>query len=157
MVVSFPPSMLILVLTSGVGENPIRIAPYLLLFPSPSALRDIYWDSKCNTKGGLYGSGILGKPNLVTVIDSEEHRALRKALSNGSWGIGQLKRIWEPRFDDQINLFVKRMNEHALAERTVCISDKVGEFALDIMGMVSFSEPFGCVDQQNDVRGILKK
>ncbi|KAF2475031.1 cytochrome P450 [Lindgomyces ingoldianus] len=137
------------------SDGPIRISPTMLLFPRPSALKDIYWDPKCNMKSGLYGTGALGPPHLFTTLDGEQHKALRKALSNAPWTIGQLKNTWEQRFDDQVNLFVKRMNEHAAAKRTVCLSDKVAEFAADIMSMISFTEPFGCVDNQRDEKDIL--
>lgn len=127
----------------------------MLLFPRPSALKDIYWDPQCNQKAGLYGTGALGPPHLFTTLDGDEHRALRKALSNAPWTIGQLKNAWESRFDDQINLFVEKMQEHAAAHRTICLSDKVAEFAADIMSMVSFTEPFGSVKNQRDEKDLL--
>jgi cytochrome P450 len=128
----------------------------MLFFPKASALKDIYRDTKCNRKSNLYGSGVLGPPHLFSTLDGEEHRVLRKALSNAPWTIGQLKKIWEPQFDSQINLFISKMTSHAQASRTVCLSDKVAEFAADIMSMVSFTTPFGCVETQTDVRDILK-
>lgn len=127
----------------------------MLLFPQPSALKEIYWDAECNTKSGFYGTGALGPPHLFTTLDGDHHRALRKALSNAPWTIGALKNTWESRFDHQVNLFVEKMHEHALAQRTVCLSDKVAEFAADIMSMISFTEPFGCVTNQRDVKDIL--
>lgn len=127
----------------------------MLLFPRPSALKDIYWDPPCNQKAGLYGTGALGPPHLFTTLDGEEHRLLRKALSNAPWTIGQLKNTWEHRFDDQVSLFVEKMHEHASAKRTICLSDKVAEFAADIMSMISFTEPFGCVKNQRDEKDIL--
>ncbi|KAH7066126.1 cytochrome P450 monooxygenase-like protein [Paraphoma chrysanthemicola] len=136
-------------------DRPIRISPTLLLFPRPSALKDIYWDPQCNRKGGLYGSFALGPTHLFTTIDGREHKNLRKALSNAPWTIGQLKKTWEPRFDDQINLFIKRSHEHAAAGRTICLADKVAEFAADIMSMVSFTEPFGSIKNQRDEKDIL--
>ncbi|OAL53260.1 cytochrome P450 [Pyrenochaeta sp. DS3sAY3a] len=136
-------------------DSPIRISPTMLLFPRPSALKDIYWDPPCNQKAGLYGTGALGPPHLFTTLDGEEHRLLRKALSNAPWTIGQLKNTWEHRFDDQVNLFVDKMHEHAAAKRTICLSDKVAEFAADIMSMISFTEPFGCVKNQRDEKDIL--
>jgi hypothetical protein len=54
----------------------------MLLFPKPSALKEIYWDPKCNQKSGLYGSGVLGPPHLFTTLDGDVHKSLRKALSN---------------------------------------------------------------------------
>ncbi|KAF2822598.1 cytochrome P450 [Ophiobolus disseminans] len=137
------------------SDRPIRISPNLLLFPRPSALRDIYWDPKCNVKGGLYATRALGPPHLFSTIDTEEHRILRKALSNAPWTIGQLRKAWEPQFDDQVNLFIKKMCEHAAAKRALCLSDKVAEFAADIMSMISFTKPFGAVENQRDEKDIL--
>jgi cytochrome P450 len=127
----------------------------MLVFPRPSALKDIYWDPKCNQKSGLYGTGALGPPHLFTTLDAEEHKALRKALNNAPWTIGQLKNTWENRFDDQVSLFVEKMDEHAVAGRSLCLSDKVAEFAADIMSMISFTNPFGCVKNQRDEKDIL--
>lgn len=53
----------------------------MLLFPRPSALKDIYWDPKLNQKAGLYGTGILGPPHLFTTLDGDTHKSLRKALA----------------------------------------------------------------------------
>lgn len=129
----------------------------MLFFPSPSALRDIYWDAKSNTKGDVYGNGVFGPTNLVTTRYGDDHRALRKVLSNGPWTIGPLKRTWEGRFDDQIKLLTAKLDEHALTGRTVSVANKVGEFALDIMSLISFSIPFGNVEAQRDVKQILPK
>ncbi|PSN69121.1 cytochrome P450 [Corynespora cassiicola Philippines] len=134
-------------------DKPIRVSPTMLLFPRHSALKDIYWDPKCNTKAGLYGTGALGPPHLFTTLGSEQHKALRKALSNAPWTIGQLKNTWESRFDEHVNLFVEKMNAHAAS--TICLSDKVAEFAADIMSMISFTNPFGCVQNQRDEKDIL--
>ncbi|KAF2032837.1 cytochrome P450 monooxygenase-like protein [Setomelanomma holmii] len=136
-------------------DRPIRISPTLLLFPRPSALKDIYWDPQCNIKGSLYSSPALGPVHLFTTLDGNTHRGLRKALSNAPWTLGQLKKSWENRFDDQINLFVEKSHEHAAAGRTICISDKLAEFAADIMSMVSFTDPFGAVKNQRDEKDIL--
>ncbi|KAH8719148.1 cytochrome P450 monooxygenase [Phaeosphaeriaceae sp. PMI808] len=138
------------------NDRPIRISPTLLLFPRPSALKDIYWDNKCNLKGELYGTGALGPPHLFSTLDSEPHKALRKALSNAPWTIGQLKNTWEARFDDQIKLFIQKMDEHVAARRTICLSDKVAEFATDIMSMIAFTQPFGSVKNQRDERDFLR-
>lgn len=47
------------------------------------------------------------------------------------------------------------MREHATEKRSVCLSDKVAEFAADIMSMISFGEPFGSVKNQRDEKDIL--
>lgn len=51
---------------------------------------------------------------------------------------------------------MRKMHEHAAAGRAICLSDKVAEFAADIMSMISFTEPFGCVENQKDERAILE-
>lgn len=97
-----------------------------------------------------------GPPSLVTVIDGDAHRVLRKALSNGPWTIGSLKNTYESTFDDHIMLFIRKLCEHAEAKRTICISEKLTEFAADILSIISFSEPFGSVANQRDERELLK-
>jgi hypothetical protein len=92
---------------------------------------------------------------LFTTVDANDHRVLRKALSNAPWTIGQLKNTWESRFGDQVNLFIEKMREHAAAKHSVCLSDKVSEFAADIMSMIAFGEPFGSVENQRDEKDIL--
>ncbi|KAF1950357.1 cytochrome P450 [Byssothecium circinans] len=136
--------------------QPIRISPTMLFFPRASALKDIYWAPRLNTKTALYGTGALGPPHLFSTLDGEEHKQLRKALSNAPWTIGQLKNTWEPRFDVQVLLFISKMQAHATSQKVVCLSDKVAEFAADIMSMISFTEPFGCVENQRDERRILE-
>lgn len=105
--------------------RPIRIAPEMLLFPRPSALRDIYWDSTCNFKSELYGTGVLGPPQLFSTRDGERHRRLRKALSGAQWSVGALKKTWEPRFDDLINELVERLGQLADSGDEMDLSDKL--------------------------------
>jgi cytochrome P450 len=127
----------------------------MLLFARPSALKDIYWDKECNLKSGLYGTGALGPPHLFTTLGGKDHSELRKALSNAPWSIGRLKNEWESRIDELVVLFVQEMRKHAAAGRVVCLSDKVAEFAADVMSMISFTKPFGCVENQQDEKDIL--
>jgi cytochrome P450 len=137
------------------GDRPIRISPNMLMFPRPSALRDIYWNPRLNQKSRLYGSGALGPPHLFTTLDGEEHKQLRKALSNAPWTIGPLKNTWEYKFDKLVSLFVQKLAEHAAEKRVVCVSDKLAEFASDLMSMITFGTPFGCVENQRDEKSML--
>ncbi|KAK4168156.1 Pisatin demethylase [Cladorrhinum sp. PSN259] len=140
----------------GKGDLPVRIAPALLLFPKPSALRDIYWDPKNNTKGRLYGTGALGAPSIFTLLSGDEHRELRKALGGAQWGFTHLKTVWEPRIDDLLRLFTRRMTEFAEKGEVINLGDKVAQFAGDVMTMVAFNEPWGFVDTSTDRRRILQ-
>ncbi|RAH76349.1 cytochrome P450 [Aspergillus japonicus CBS 114.51] len=136
-------------------EQPIRVTPTILMFPRPSALKDIYWDPQCNTKSRLYGSGALGPPHLFTTLEPDAHRQLRRALSNAPWTIGKLRLTWERRFDQLVELFMTKMHEHARADRVVSLSEKVSEFAADIMTIMTFGTPFGFVQNQRDERDLL--
>ena len=107
------------------GDNPIRIAPNLLLCPNPAAVSDIYWDLECNTKAGFYDTGVLGPPNLFTTLDGDEHRHLRKALGGPQWSFGALKTVWEPKFDDLLRLLTLKLTDLAERQETVILSDKL--------------------------------
>ncbi|KAF2200129.1 cytochrome P450 [Delitschia confertaspora ATCC 74209] len=149
------PELLLYLIRRYGRDRPIRITPSMLMFTRASALKDIYWDAKCNQKGNSYGTGVLGPPHIFSTLEAERHKVLRKAISNAPWTIGQLKNTWESRFDGLIDIFLGKMNEHAAAGRTVCLSDKVAEFAADIMSMISFTEPFGSVRNQRDEKRVL--
>ncbi|KAF2742544.1 cytochrome P450 [Sporormia fimetaria CBS 119925] len=137
-------------------DTPIRVGPNQLLFSSSAALKDIYWNPKTNTKTSYYSSGALGPTSLFGVLPSDDHRALRKALSNAPWTIGQLMNTWEARFGDLVTLFIQKMHDHAAAQRTVNLGEKCSEFAVDIMTMIAFGEPWGCVERQDEYRGIIR-
>ncbi|KAF6814624.1 cytochrome p450 [Colletotrichum plurivorum] len=137
------------------ADKPIRIAPGVLLFPQPAALKDIYCNPKCDTKTELYGSGVLGPPHIFTTLDSSRHKVLRKALGGPQWSVGALKRNWESRFDSHIRLFIRQMAEIAEKNEPVILSDKAAEFAADIMTLVCFSEPWGFVADKADQRQLL--
>ncbi|KAF7533964.1 hypothetical protein G7054_g6637 [Neopestalotiopsis clavispora] len=128
----------------------------MLLFPRASALKDIYWDPSMNLKSELYGTGALGPPALFSTRDGKTHQLLRKALGGSQWSIGFLKKTWEDRFDDQVNLFLEQMKKLADGRQNVVLSDKVAEFAADIVTMVCFTQPWGFVRNGRDERGLLE-
>lgn len=55
-----------------------------------------------------------------------------------------------------IELFTTKMAEFSARGETVDISDKVAQFAADVMTMVSFSEPWGFVQNSRDERNLLE-
>ncbi|KAK4183174.1 Pisatin demethylase [Podospora australis] len=122
----------------GRGDTPIRIAPTVLLFSKPSAIREIYGTPSLNVKSGVYDSGMLGPPSFFTILDGNEHRALRKALGGPQWSFGTLKNVWEERIDKLIRLFNAKMTERADRGEPVILCDK------------------GFVENSRDERGILQ-
>ncbi|KAI9643772.1 hypothetical protein NHQ30_007121 [Ciborinia camelliae] len=139
------------------GRNaPIRIAPETLLFPKPSALKEIYWDRNLNNKSSFYGTGLFGPPSLFTTLSGAEHTPLRKSLGAAPWAIGDIRRDWEHRIDDQVLLFTRIMTEKAEAGESVLLCDKVAQFAADIMTIFSFGQPWGFVKKSRDEKNLLK-
>ncbi|KAF7883706.1 uncharacterized protein EAF02_005626 [Botrytis sinoallii] len=108
-------------------DAPIRVAPEILLFPRPSALKEIYWDRSLNEKSTFYGTGLFGPPNLFTSLSSVDHTPLRKALGAGPANAGE----------------------------TVDLCDKVAQFSAEIMTVFSFNQPWGFVKDSRDERGLL--
>ncbi|PGH15213.1 hypothetical protein AJ79_02578 [Helicocarpus griseus UAMH5409] len=137
-------------------KNPIRIQPNLLLFAHPSALKEIYWDPKCNTKSSIYGSGVFVPPHIFSTKDGEKHRELRKALGGAPWTIGSLKNNWEARFDDHILLLCNKLTENAKAGELILLGERVAQFATDVLTMLAFTEPFGFVKNARDEHRILE-
>ncbi|KAB8290831.1 hypothetical protein EYC80_008468 [Monilinia laxa] len=138
------------------GRNaPVRVSPDMLLFPKPSALKEIYWDRSLNNKSSFYGTGVFGPPHLFTTLSAEDHTPLRKALGAAPWAIGDIRHNWEDRIDEQILLFTKIMTEKAKGGNSVVLSDKVAEFAADIMTMFSFNKPWGFIENSRDELHLL--
>ncbi|TVY54176.1 Cytochrome P450 monooxygenase gsfF [Lachnellula cervina] len=154
-VLHFEPQWL-LKITKAYGTNvPIRISPNMLLLPKPTALKSIYWDPKCNEKASMFGSGVLGPPHLFTICDAEEHRVMRKALAGPHWSMSYLKNSLESKIDNVIRLFVQNMTEKADKQVQINFSNKVAEFAADIMTVFTFGEPWGFVQNDRDERHLL--
>ncbi|RAL61330.1 hypothetical protein DID88_009466 [Monilinia fructigena] len=138
------------------GRNvPIRVSPEMLLFPKPSALKEIYRDRSLNNKSKFYGTGAFGPPHLFTTLSEKDHTPLRKALGAAPWAIGDIRHNWEDRIDEQILLFTKIITEKAKGGNSIVLSDKVAEFAADIMTMFSFNEPWGFIENSRDERHLL--
>lgn len=140
----------------GKDGRPIRITPSLLFFHRASDLREIYWDPKCNKKSTMYGHESIGPTSIFQVLDGQEHKALRKALGGGVWAIGSLKKNWEARLDGIIRNFKENQVQAEKRGETVVLSNKVAEFAADVLTMVLFSTPWGFVRNNRDERGMLR-
>ncbi|KAJ8059509.1 hypothetical protein OCU04_011169 [Sclerotinia nivalis] len=136
-------------------DAPIRVAPEMLLFPRPSSLKEIYWDRSLNNKSSFYPTSLSGPPQLFTTISAAEHAPLRKALGAAPWAVGDIRKDWEDKMDDQIILFTKIMTEKAKAGESVDLGDKVAQFAADIMTIFSFNQPWGFVKNSRDERALL--
>ncbi|CAG8971984.1 hypothetical protein HYALB_00003322, partial [Hymenoscyphus albidus] len=105
-----------------------------------------------------YGSNfIVPLSKLYDTLDGAEHKEMRKTLSGAKvpWAIGLLKKEWESKIDSHIELFASKMQELVTTQETFCLSDRAAEFAADIMALVTFSTPWGFVQNSRDQYGIL--
>ncbi|POS78609.1 cytochrome P450 17A1 [Diaporthe helianthi] len=151
-----PDWLMSLVRKYGKDGKPIRITPSLLFFHKASALPEIYWNAKCNTKSSTYGHEALGPKSIFQVMDSQEHKELRKALGGAPWGGGLIKKNWEARVDDLIRLFLSNQKQRIETGEPVILSDKVAEFAADVLTTIVFTEPWGFLANDRDERGLIR-
>ncbi|KAI7779521.1 hypothetical protein LA080_000805 [Diaporthe eres] len=151
-----PDWLMSLVRKYGKDGRPIRITPTLLFFYKASALNDIYWNSKCNTKSSMYGHDALGPRSIFQVTDSQEHKELRKAVGGAPWGVGLIKKNWESRVDNLIRMFLSNQKKPIETGEPVILSDKVAEFAADVLTTIVFTQPWGFLANDRDERGLIR-
>lgn len=136
--------------------RPIRITPTLLFFYKASTLNEIYWSPKCNTKSSMYGHDALGPRAIFQVTDSQEHKELRKAVGGAPWGVGLIKKNWESKVDNLIRMFLSNQKKPIETGEPVILSDKVAEFAADVLTTIVFTEPWGFLANDRDERGLIR-
>jgi hypothetical protein len=109
-----------------IGDGrPVRITPSLLFFHKASALREIYWDPKCNQKSTMYGHEAIGPTSIFQILDGQQHKVFRKALGGGVWAIGSLKKSWEARLDGLIRNWKENQVQISKKGEIVALSNKV--------------------------------
>jgi cytochrome P450 len=104
----------------------------------------------------MYGHEALGPKSIFQITDSQEHKELRKAVGGTSWGVGLLKKNWEARVDNLIQMFHSNNLRRAHAGEPVILSDKVAEFAADVLTTIVFTEPWGFLANDRDERGLIR-
>src|SRR5690242_21244905 len=62
-------------------------------------------------------------PTYIHSLSLHDALPICKALANAPWTLGQLKRSWEAAFDGRVDLFIRKMHEHAQAQNRVCLSE----------------------------------
>lgn len=104
----------------------------------------------------MYGHDALGPRSIFQVTDSQEHKELRKALGGAPWGVGLIKKNWEPRVDNLIRMFLSNQQKRAGTGEPVILSNKVAEFAADVLTTVVFTTPWGFLANDRDERGLIR-
>ncbi|KAI3398021.1 hypothetical protein diail_9998 [Diaporthe ilicicola] len=151
-----PDWLMSLVRKYGKDGRPIRITPTLLFFYKASALHTIYWSPKCNTKSSMYGHDALGPRAIFQVTDGQEHKELRKAVGGAPWGVGLIKKNWESRVDDLVRTFLSNQDRRVATGEPVILTNKVAEFAADVLTTIVFTAPWGFLANDRDERGLIR-
>ena len=81
---------------------------------------------------------------------------MRKALGGAPWGVGLIKRNWESRVDNLIRTFLSNQQKRIDTGEPVILSDKVAEFAADVLTTVVFTTPWGFLANDRDERGLIR-
>ncbi|KAI6769571.1 hypothetical protein HG530_004200 [Fusarium avenaceum] len=135
----------------------VRIGPNELLSTDPVVLRSMSAVRSTYTKGDFYSSGrIIPKvDNVVSERDEVKHKAMRAKMAPGysnkeNEGFG-----FEAGIDRQLLNFIRLIDRKYISttseSRPVDFAEKSQFFALDVIGDVSFGEPFGYLSKDEDL------
>ncbi|KAM0292219.1 hypothetical protein ACHAO9_003192 [Fusarium lateritium] len=135
----------------------VRIGPNELLSTDPAVLRSMSAVRSTYTKGDFYSSGriIPNVDNVASERDEVRHKAMRAKMAPGysnkeNQGFG-----FEAGIDRQLLNFIRLIDRKYMSttseSRPVDFAEKTQFFALDVIGDVSFGEPFGYLSKDEDL------
>ncbi|KAF4343210.1 pisatin demethylase (cytochrome P450) [Fusarium beomiforme] len=135
----------------------IRIGPNELLSTDPVVLRSMSAVRSTYTKGDFYTSGriVPGVDNVVSERDEAKHKAMRAKMApvysyRQDEGFG-----FEAGIDRQLLNFISLIDRKYLSTTgeslPLDLAEKTQFFALDVIGDVSFGEPFGYLTKDEDL------
>nr|RBQ84127.1 hypothetical protein FVER53263_00415 [Fusarium verticillioides] len=135
----------------------VRIGPNEVLSTDPVVLRNMSAVRSTYTKGDFYSSGriVPGVDNVVSERDEAKHKFMRAKMAPGysykeNEGFG-----FEAGIDRQLLNFISLIDRKYLSttseSRPLDLAEKTQFFALDVIGNVSFGEPFGYLTKDEDL------
>ncbi|KAG4293831.1 hypothetical protein FPRO06_00416 [Fusarium proliferatum] len=138
----------------------IRIGPNEVLSTDPVVLRNMSAVRSTYTKGDFYSSGriVPGVDNVVSERNEAKHKFMRAKMAPGlleysyreNEGFG-----FEAGIDRQLLSFISLIDRKYLSttsqSRPLDLAEKTQFFALDVIGDVSFGQPFGYLTKNEDL------
>ncbi|KAF5251100.1 hypothetical protein FANTH_3773 [Fusarium anthophilum] len=127
----------------------VRIAPNELSFRSPVAYKDIYGrvskEAQFLKSEVLYSTGSTAmRPNIVFSRDPQDHRQQRNEISHAFSGHSLIEA--QAVIEDYTELFVTQLLEKGgPGTKGVDVSIAYNWLTFDIIGQLTFGEPFDCV------------
>ena len=124
---------------------------------TPGALRDIYGPT---TRGhGLFVKSSwyeppIGEPSIVTHSDPDKHKETRRLLSHGF--TAKALKLQTDLIIQYTNLFIKQLEKYGSYAAGIPIDVWYNWLTFDIVGDLTFGEPFGAVSEGEKVFEIAK-
>ncbi|KAK8045350.1 flavonoid 3'-5'-hydroxylase [Apiospora rasikravindrae] len=132
----------------------VRITPSLLIVADATKLPDIY--SRHANKSKHYITGSFGETeSMFNMQDSKTHSYFRK-IAAGPYSFSNIKRM-EPLIDANIAKWIGKLDGlFAQTGKTCDFANWAVYMAYDIISEVGFGAPFGFIDQETDVGGLIQ-
>ncbi|KAK2047235.1 cytochrome P450 [Colletotrichum somersetense] len=128
----------------------VRIGPELINFADTRALKDLMGHSKGGGVAENYKDPMntKNKPHSMINAGREDHARMRRVLSHGFSAQSMVEQ--QPLIQKQIDLLIQRLHEHCEDGREPVDMVKWYNYTtFDIIGDLSFGEPFGCLESSD--------
>ncbi|KAK7991729.1 cytochrome P450 oxidoreductase [Apiospora saccharicola] len=132
----------------------VRITPSLLIVSDATKLPEIY--SRNANKSKHYITGSFGETeSMFNMQDHKAHSYFRK-IAAGPYSFSNIKRM-EPLIDANITKWIGKLDTlFAQTGKTCDFANWAVYMAYDIISEVGFGAPFGFIDQETDVGGLIQ-
>ncbi|KIW78579.1 hypothetical protein Z517_08417 [Fonsecaea pedrosoi CBS 271.37] len=137
----------------------VRIGPNTVSIGDPNALAVIYGINKGYNKTELLRTNMMvykGQrlPNLFAISNEAEHAALKRPVAH-AYSNSALTDL-EDYIDKCNDILVRRLDEVSRhGEQPVDMANWLQYYAFDVIGEITFSKPFGFLEQGSDIEHIL--
>ncbi|RBA15626.1 hypothetical protein FPRO05_12233 [Fusarium proliferatum] len=133
----------------------VRIAPDQYSLDNPEAAKIIYGHGTQFVKASWYLP--WGDPvdrNLFNEIDPKVHGIMRRQVSNVYTMSNMVS--YEPYVDECTEILCQRLIEFSASNVPINMARWFQYYAFDMIGKITFSKRFGCLDAGKDHRDIIK-
>ncbi|KAI0851917.1 cytochrome P450 monooxygenase [Daldinia vernicosa] len=126
----------------------VRTGPNSVSLLNHDAWRQVYGHRKVGQPENLKETSYFqAVPHSLIGADSENHSRARRILANGFSAQSMIKQ--ESLMGVYIDLFFERLREHCISGKPVDVVKWYNYLTFDIIGDLSFGEPFGCLKNSN--------
>ncbi|KAF4863607.1 Pisatin demethylase [Colletotrichum siamense] len=133
----------------------VRIAPGQYSIDSLDAAKIIYGHGSHFAKNDWYVPwGNPALTNLFNELNPKVHSGLRRQVAN-VYSMSHMV-SYEPYVDECTEIFAQRFSEFSENGRVIDLGHWFQCYALDVIGKITFSKRFGCLEDGGDPQGVIK-